>query len=313
MATPFELEQQRQQELASAKKQSLLTDQKTVDNTIIQNATPDSLKPKGLSKLPLLIFGLGSQIPQIIEPSLQGLINKYIPDPNTCTSKEQILELISQRNNIVQSLNNIGTRVDKLGTSVTGVSNFLNILLGLLTTIEVAAFIASAAAKAIPIIPGAVPAALNDIQTFIRKTTFDQQGNSKLSRTQSVLNTSSLVISMISVYVLRVTNILKQIDLYISNCSPELSNELTLTSPQINQIAEIQNKSQNTLNETSYQGFIIDIEEVPFSPTVTRRKAVGRNTQGITLIQTELSFTTDTQTLVNELKFIIDRDNLKAY
>jgi hypothetical protein len=46
---------------------------------------------------------------------------------------------------------------------------------------------------------------------------------------------------------------------------------------------------------------------------VKQKRAVGQNYQGITLITTPYSFTTNSQTLINELKFIIDRDKLKAY
>jgi hypothetical protein len=311
MATPFELEQQRQEEQAKIEKQTILTSQKTVDSSLIQDATPDNQKPKGSSKLPLIIFGLGSQIPQIIKPSLDNLIQTYIPNPQVCSNN--INELLIQRNNIVNSLNSIGIRINKLGTSITGVSDFLNITLGIITTIEIASIAVSLAAKAIPVIPGAVPSTLNDLQTFIRKTTFDQFGNSKLSKIQSIINSSSLVISIIGVYVLQVVNQLNQIDSYIQSCNPELSKELTPISDEINSIADSQKKAQQTQNQITYQGFIIEIEELPYTPTVNRRRAIGKNSQGISLIQTELSFTTDDQVLINELKLIIDRDNLKAY
>jgi hypothetical protein len=313
MSTPFELEQTRQKEQASIEKQSILAGQKTVNSNLIKDSTPEGLKLKGSAKLPLLIFNLSSQIPEIIQPSLEGLIQKYIPNINVCDSNININEFLIQRNNIVSSLNNIGDKVNKLGTSITGISNFLDLTLGVISAVDIASTAISLAAKAVPLIPGAVPAALNDIQTFIRKTTFDQAGNSKLSKSQGIINSSALVISITGVYILKTIELLDQIDNYMNTCFPEIKNDLTLISKDVKSIADSQKKAQQTLNQITYNGFIIDIEEIPYTPTVTRRKAVGRNAQGITLIQTELSFTTDTQTLINELKLIIDRDNLKAY
>ena len=311
MATPIELEQIRQEELATAQKQSSQAGQKTVDSTLIKEATPEDQKPKGTSKLPLLIFGLGSQIPQIIQPSLQGLIQKYISNPELCPSSVTLDELISQRNNIVTSLNGIGVRVSQLGESITGISNFLNITLGVITAIDTANIITSAAAKLVPVIPGAVPAALNDIQTLIRKLTFDQSGNSRLSKVQSSISNSALVISIIGTYILKAKELLDQIDKYIKQCN--VNSGLENISKDINDISNAQLQAQQSQNQITYNGFIIEIEEVPFTPTVTRRRAIGKNQQGIVLIQSELSFTTDNQTLINELKLIIDRDNLKAY
>jgi hypothetical protein len=311
MTTPFELEQQRQQEQAKIEKQTNLANQKTINSSLIKDATPDTLKAKGSSKLPLIIFNLSSQIPQIIQPSLDVLIEKYIPNQDVCSNN--LNELLIQRNNIVSSLNSIGTKINKLGTSVTGISDFLNLTLGIITTVEIASIAVSLAAKSIPIIPGAVPSALNDIQTFIRKTTFDQFGNPKLSKIQNSLNNSALVISITGVYILKAIDSLNKIDNYIKKCDLLISSNLTSISNEVNDIAKAQNQAQKTLNQVTYNGFIIEIEEIPYTPTVTRRKAVGKNNQGITLIQTELSFTTDTQTLINELKLIIDRDNLKAY
>ena len=311
MATPIEQEQIRQEELAAAEKQSAQPNQKTVDVNLIQGATPDDQKPKGTAKLPSLLFALGSQIPQIIQPSLQNLIQKYLPDPDTCPNETILNELIVQRNNIVQSLNNIGTRIDQLGTSISGVSTFLNTTLGIITATDIASIAISAAAKFVPIIPGAVPAALNDLQTLIRKVTFDRLGNSKLSKLQGVISSSALVISIIGTYILTAKATLDIIDAYIKKCNKYAN--LDPTSKIINDIADAQLQAQQTLNQITYQGFIIEIEEIPYTPTVIRRRAVGKTQQGIPLIQTELSFTTDNQTLINELKLIIDRDNLKAY
>jgi len=274
MTDPAKLDQLRLTELASLKKKTIQSGQKSVSAEQIQKALPDDLKPKGVAKLPLLLFGLSSQIPQIIEPSLQNLIQEYIPDINTCPSPEVLNQLLITRNDIVQSLNKIGVKIDQTGKSLTGASDFLNLALGLIKTTDIASIALSLALKIPPVstlpIPGAIPSILNDAQTFIRKTTFDSAGNSKLAK--------------------------------IQNLDP--------ISKIIDDVANSQLQASQSQNQTTYKGFIIEIEEVPYTPTVTRRRAIGKDTSGIVLIQTELSFTTDSQTLINELKFIIDRDNV---
>jgi hypothetical protein len=309
--SPQQIEQTRQEESAKAEKQSTQAEQKIVEADLIQDATPEDQKPKGTAKLPSLLFALGSQIPQIIQPSLQELIQKYLPNPDVCPNNITLNELIIQRNNIVQSLNNIGIRINQLSISITGASNFLTIILELITAVEVATLIASTAAKIIPITPGAVPAALNDAQTLIRKITFDKLGNSKLSKIQGIISSSALVISIIGTYILTVKGLINIIDAYINKC--QLNPNIIPTSDIINAIADAQLQASQTSNQITYKGFIIEIEEVLFNDIITRRKAVGKNLQGIPLVETELSFTTNSQILINELKLIIDRDNLKAY
>jgi hypothetical protein len=315
MIDPAKLDQTRLLELASAKKNINKANEKSVNATVINDAIPEDQKPKGAAKLPTLLFSLGSQIPQIIQPSLQNLIATYIPNPDVCPDKATLDKLVFERNNIVNSLNNIGVKVDQTGASVSGVSNFLNVAIGLIGTIDTTSIAVSAALKLPPTnalpVPGVIPSLLNDAQTFIRKTTFDKYGNSKLSKLQSVLSSSSLVISIIGTYILTAKQTLSLIDDYVKKCNQYA--DLLDTSKEINDIADAQLQAQQTQNQTTYNGFIIEIEEVPYTPTVKRRRAVGKNTSGIILIQTELSFTTNDNTLINELKAIIDKDNLKAY
>ena len=71
-------------------------------------------------------------------------------------------------------------------------------------------------------------------------------------------------------------------------------------------------ENQESVIETTYRGFVFELEKVPFSPTVDRTRANALNKDGIIMIQSELSFTKDPSVLIEELKFIIDRDNLRA-
>jgi len=315
MIDPAKLDQTRLLELASAKKNINKANEKSVEATIINDATPEDQKPKGTAKLPSLLFTLGSQIPQIIQPSLQNLIANNISNPNVCPDKVTLDKLILERNNIVNSLNNIGAKINQVTTSVTGVSTFLTLILISLGSANAASIAVSQALKIPPLslVPtvGQIPAYLNDVQTLTRITTFDKYGNSRLSKLQGIISSSSLVISIIGTYILTAKQTISLIDDYVKKCDQYAS--LLDTSKTINDIADAQLQAQQTQNQTTYNGFIIEIEEVPYTPTVKQRRAVGKNQSGIVLIQTDLSFTTNNNTLINELKAIIDKDNLKAY
>jgi len=318
MASPLDIEQQRSQEAASTAAKSKSASEKTVDATTIEQATPSDLKAIGASKLPQLIYILGSQVNILIQPSLNKLTTDYVSKyqaSGVCLPPVELARLRQQRDLIVEQLNNIGDKIEILGTSITGLSFFLNTVLSIITTIDLAALTTSLALKIPPAsalpTPGVITTLLNDAQTLIRKVTFDQYGNSKLSKYQSVLSGSALVLSIVGGYILTAVRGLQSIDSVLQTCDP--NDTLPPISPNIQSIADAQLQSIQTENQTTYNGFIIEIQEVPYTPTVNRRRALGKNQQGIVLIQTELSFTTDNFTLINELKLIIDRDNLKAY
>lgn len=173
---------------------------------------------------------------------------------------------------------------------------------------------ASAALKVPPfaaIAPGAITSAINDIQTLIRKLTFTTTGVSKLEKIQKSIASAGISISLVNGYILTIVGLLNLLDFFLNKACPDATFESI--SKGIKDSASAQQQAGDTLNQTTYQGFIIEIEKVPYTATVTRRRAIGKNQQGIILIQTELSFTTNPLTLINELKLIIDRDNLKAY
>jgi len=318
MITPQKLEQQRQTEAINAKLKLDLAGNNTVDTNEIQKGIPDDLKAQGASKLPFIIYTLGNQVKIIIQPSLENLIKQYIEkytSQGVCLNQSELNDLRTQRDLIVNQLNNIGKRIDQIGTTITGISQFLNTTITLINALDLAATAASLALKLPAVntlpVPGSVVSLIDDAQNVISKVKFDSLGNPRLSKFQSALGGASLTVSIISSYILKSVESLKAIDAVLKECDP--NNSLPSINSQIQSLADASLQASVTQNQTTYNGFIIEIEEVPYTPTVNRKRALGKNVQGIVLIQTELSFTTNDQTLIDELKFIIDRDNLKAY
>ena len=185
---------------------------------------------------------------------------------------------------------------------------------GFIKGIDLAKIAAKIAAVSFPVLAPALPGLLATLTNAKTAALIDPTtGNSRLQKLTSIIGGAALVASIIGGFILVAIALLKSIDAFLEKCDPNNMNSLLPISKEVQDIADAQLQADNTQNLTTYQGFIIEIEIVPYTPTVDRRRAVGKNQSGIVLIQTELSFTTDEQTLINELKLIIDRDNLKAY
>ena len=262
------------------------------------------------------LVNLGSfsfnELPNQIPPILKTVFANGCPNPNNPTIKI----LITTRNNLVTSLNIIGKQLNVLTLATTGLNTFLGISQTVIDTLKTTKTATSLAVKAVPSppgVPGVVTSTLSDLETIINKSTFEKDGTPRLPKIASSIASASVAISLVNLYIQQIVGILSALDIKLKQCTPDLSNNLTPISDDLVSIAVQQTQADNTINQVTYAGFLIEIEEVPYTPTVNRRRAVGKNQSGITLIQTELSFTTQDEILINELKLIIDRDNLKAY
>jgi hypothetical protein len=282
-----------------------------IDIEAYKNAIPNNLKPQGSAKLGIIIYDKGKIIQQLLTPIANRLLSDVASIDGSCVSPAILDRVILERNALVEQLNSIGVSLDVISSSIAGLSDFFNLVLTTINIISTAKTATSLASKFLPTIPGAVPAALSDLEDAKNKLTFTSTGTSKLDKIQSSIDASAISISLVNGYILTIVNVLNLLDAILIKCSP--NSTLSSISKGIKDSADAQRQAGNTLNQTTYNGFIIEIEEVPYTPTVTRRRAIGKNQLGIILIQTDLSFTTDSQTLINELKLIIDKDNLKAY
>jgi hypothetical protein len=277
-----------------------------IDIDIIQSNVLN--KRTAMQKISSLLLNKVAENERLIKSPLEILLGE-LPTDGTCPEPTRLQNILDKRNNIVGFLNRFSNFLDVTTSTYIGTNVAFNALLATIRGINISRVATSTASKAIPFgLPGAIPALLSDLGDLSDKLTFDSLGESKLVKTKSNLDNLAIILSIVSNSIKTIIGILNQLDALLTPC---LGDNQTLDPVNEGLIALIQTRSD--INSGSYKGFVIQIEEVPFSPTVTRRKAVALNTSGIKLLETPLSFTTNNQTLINELKLIIDRDNLRAY
>jgi hypothetical protein len=319
---------QKQKELETAREEAKVRREKAkqvakdrkaglkADSETVKNNRSEDMKAGGVAKLNALVDSQVTKLSALILPNLLLLAEDVLKSQgaNLCPSPEVTQKTLNAFNNIVKDLNSVVEKVDKVAKISTAASTVANTIQTTSNTLSTALPIASAAAKAIPVIPGIVVSAIDDLDYINNKLLYKKDGSPRLPPLVGGVNAITMAISLFSSGLRNATSLINGLAAMLSKCLPEgQKNEIEQTSSLTQQYADYGNDNYNNYDNSSYKGFVIKIEEVPYTPTVNRRRAVGYTTNGVPLIQTELSFTTNNQTLTTELKLIIDRDNLKAY
>ena len=264
-----------------------------IDINTILSALPEDRKVKGLQKLGQILIQKGTELEDQLTPALTNLTSQFTP--GSCPDPAVLQSIIEKRNNIVGKLNTVGQFLDVVTSSYIGVSSFLDVLIFSISNLRNVRTGLNQAAKLIPAIPGAAVSAINDLGDVTDRLTFNNLGNSKLQQQKDKIDSLVIPIALFAKTIQTIINLLNSLDVLITTCDPNSS--LDSVSEIITKTAN--NETQAEANNGSYKGFLFQIEEVPFSPTVTRRKAVALNTSGIKLLETPLSFTTNNQTCIS--------------
>jgi hypothetical protein len=265
--------------------------QKLLDKAIAE------AQAKGITPLPT----------EITAEEIENLKSTYCPSPIVLNS------LLNQRNGIVEYLNNQQVKIDNITTIVNLTSDTANFLQTTSQIIDLSNVIINQASKAIPLIPGAVVSFMNDLNSINKQLVFESDGTPRIPKLRTSANNISMPLNVASEQIVKIVNILGAFDELIALCNPALVNSLTPLSPSVLLSTATQIIANNTDNGSTYKGFTLEIETRPYTDTVNQNRAVGKNADGIILISTELSFASDPNVLIDELKYLIDRDNLKAY
>lgn len=274
------------------------------------------------SKLPPLIVENAKKLIQQLVPSIVQITDKTgiknIGQPNmempgSCIPQSELQEILQLKNNLTDKLNSTSKTIESLSKPLDVLNTTVTTLSQTLDITKSSKIAANIALGFIPITPGAAPSSINALGDLI--DILDP-------KVQTTKNTISSIVSALDYannVIFKILNLLKVIDQYLTQCGIPSSSLLSYNE-YVSNIEQnyTQNVGSNQNIESNqspqiYNGFILDIVEEQFSPTVKRIKAVAKNSQDIILLETPLSFTTIPQVLITELKLIIDKSNLKAY
>ena len=215
------------------------------------------------------------------------------PSPEICPDKDKLKEIIKKRNRIVRELNNIYSIVKKIDSTLTLVN-------GIIIALKVGLTIAST----LPAPPFTPPGAVASTIDKIRKALINAGAG------VSILTVSVAVVGNL------LGTVLELLKFQIQTCAPgsdlsfdEINEELNaLSQPTIQSL-----ENTNTDVPLTYKGFTFEIKFDDLNQTpYPKRFAQALNIQNIPVLRGESSFASDPQVLIDELKFIIDTQNLRA-
>ena len=281
----------------------------------------------GQDKIPVLLAEKGQEllnqlIPKIVDiavkAGIQNIGELKEKLPNFCLPPDELKKILTIRNALVDKLNSASQTINQLKKIVDPLNTVVTVTSTAVNTIDTVSTITKAS---IPLIPTTTPGSpdpgkallvsLDSLNKTLAKIT------PKITKAQNTISSIATAVTFVNTILLKIIGLLNSIDKYLKGCNATSDTDtLTPLDSSLTQLeqeqAAAETQAQNPSTLTNYQGFILEVITEVYSPTVNRVKAVAKNAQGIILLQTPLSFTTTPQVLIEEIKLIIDSNNLKA-
>jgi hypothetical protein len=276
------------------------------------------------SKIPILLINKGQElitqlVPQIIDianqTGIQNIGTSNVQLPDTCLVSDELQRILNLRNTLVDRLNTTVDFIEKLSKPLDTLVPLVN---SLSTSNQRLNNVKTLSQLNIPFLPTSPPGAPSPSQAAlvglgIVENLLKDYLSPAIINNKNIITTIQSALDYVNNILTKLINIFKSIDQYLTNCGAiSETTPLTSLNPYLQQLDQQQAAVDAAPINQVYRGFVLEVREEQFSPTVNRRRAVALNPQGIILLQTPLSFTSTPEVLIQQLKLIIDNSNLKA-
>jgi hypothetical protein len=211
---------------------------------------------------------------------------------DACPTKEQLILIIEKRNALASGVNQLQNQIktlDRAGNLITKITTPIPPALSILKLIPLPTALPGVTAGNIII--------LSDIFNILKET---------LNKFKSIAGGFDFLENFVITILNRINDELKKLDTLIEKCAKELDIEYEVINDELN---------QNITEEgfETYKGFTFEIKYDGLNQTpYPKRFAQALDKKKVVRLKSESSFASDPNVLVEELKFIIDIQNLKG-
>jgi len=211
---------------------------------------------------------------------------------DTCPTKEELLIIIAKRNALAGGINQLQNQIvtlNRTGDLITKITTPLPPALTLLKVLPLP--------TAIPGVTAGSLVTLSDIFSTLKEI---------LNKFKSIAGGFNFLENFTISILNKVNNELKKLDVLIEKCAKESGIEYEVINEELNQ--DLTEEGFGT-----YKGFTFEIKYDGLNQTpYPKRFAQALDKRKVVRLKSESSFASDPNVLVEELKFIIDTQNLKG-
>lgn len=261
--------------------------------------------------LPLIVgmiakFGISK-----LTEALRNGFKKF--DKKNCPSPKELKKLIKKRNKIVKILNAIYKFVDAL-VKASGL---------VLTLIQIFRLVKSIVVNIpIPQATGVFPAKDGGGLAYAQPMSATLKNADAINKFETIIKKyeflTIMVLAILTVLraVLKMAiDLLKGLDGLIETCADEYLEKEEITLEEINaDLLESLKEEEEVQLDPFLNGFELSVVPIPNTKvgSITRRQAIAKNKDNIILLRGEPSYSASDQILIDELRFYITQNNLKA-